>query len=184
MTLQGLRVLIAEDETLIRLDLRQMLEEHGIEVCGEARDGLEAVELARRAATRPRGLRPEDAEPGRCRGRTARVRGAAAADRHADCLLRPKDGRACRRCRRLLLPVEAVRPAGPDPCDPSCGCTPRRLVGRSSRGGEARGPDRGRGHLAQRSRLAPARASEARWVNRRRRGGGMRPPPRPRPGRS
>ena len=46
MTLQGLRVLIAEDETLIRLDLRQMLEEHGIEVCGEARDGLEAVELA------------------------------------------------------------------------------------------------------------------------------------------
>ena len=29
MTLQGLRVLIAEDETLIRLDLRQMLEEHG-----------------------------------------------------------------------------------------------------------------------------------------------------------
>ncbi len=47
MTLQGLRVLIAEDETLIRLDLRQMLEEHGIEVCGEARDGLEAVELAR-----------------------------------------------------------------------------------------------------------------------------------------
>ena len=33
MTLQGLRVLIAEDETLIRLDLRQMLEEHGIDVC-------------------------------------------------------------------------------------------------------------------------------------------------------
>ena len=36
MTFQGLRVLIAEDETLIRLDLRQMLEEHGIEVCGES----------------------------------------------------------------------------------------------------------------------------------------------------
>jgi two-component system, response regulator PdtaR len=43
-----LRVLIAEDETIIRLDLRQMLEQHGHEVCGEARDGLEAVELARR----------------------------------------------------------------------------------------------------------------------------------------
>jgi response regulator NasT len=42
-----LRVLVAEDETLIRLDLRQMLEQHGMEVCGEARDGLEAVELAR-----------------------------------------------------------------------------------------------------------------------------------------
>ena len=46
MTLEGLRVLIAEDETLIRLDLKQMLEENGIEVCGEARDGLEAVQLA------------------------------------------------------------------------------------------------------------------------------------------
>ena len=41
------RVLIAEDETIIRLDLRQLLEEHGFEVVGEARDGLEAVELAR-----------------------------------------------------------------------------------------------------------------------------------------
>ena len=47
MTLEGLRVLIAEDETLIRLDLRQMLEEHGMIVCGEARDGLAAVDLAR-----------------------------------------------------------------------------------------------------------------------------------------
>ena len=42
-----LRVLIAEDETIIRLDLRQMLEENGLDVVGEARDGLEAVELAR-----------------------------------------------------------------------------------------------------------------------------------------
>ncbi|MDX6476924.1 MAG: two-component system, response regulator PdtaR [Gaiellaceae bacterium] len=41
------RVLIAEDETIIRLDLRQMLEQNGVEVCGEARDGLEAIELAR-----------------------------------------------------------------------------------------------------------------------------------------
>ncbi len=40
-------VLIAEDETIIRLDLRQMLEGEGFVVCGEARDGLEAVELAR-----------------------------------------------------------------------------------------------------------------------------------------
>jgi response regulator NasT len=44
-----LRVLIAEDETIIRLDLRQILEEHGLEVCAEARDGLEAIELAREA---------------------------------------------------------------------------------------------------------------------------------------
>ena len=42
-----LRILIAEDETIIRLDLRQLLEEHGFVVCGEARDGAEAIELAR-----------------------------------------------------------------------------------------------------------------------------------------
>jgi response regulator NasT len=40
------RVLIAEDETIIRLDLRGLLESNGFEVCGEARDGVEAVELA------------------------------------------------------------------------------------------------------------------------------------------
>jgi len=43
----ALRVLIAEDETLIRMDLRALLERHGFAVCGEARDGLEAVALAR-----------------------------------------------------------------------------------------------------------------------------------------
>jgi response regulator NasT len=41
------RILIAEDETLIRLDLRQLLESAGFDVCAEARDGEEAVELAR-----------------------------------------------------------------------------------------------------------------------------------------
>ena len=42
-----MRVLIAEDETIIRLDLRGLLEGAGHEVCAEARDGIEAVELAR-----------------------------------------------------------------------------------------------------------------------------------------
>jgi len=42
-------VLIAEDETIIRLDLKQILEGEGFVVCAEARDGLEAVELARTA---------------------------------------------------------------------------------------------------------------------------------------
>ncbi len=42
-----MRLLIAEDETIIRLDLRELLERAGFEVCAEARDGLEAVELAR-----------------------------------------------------------------------------------------------------------------------------------------
>ena len=42
-----MRILIAEDETIIRLDLRDLLERAGHEVVGEARDGEEAVELAR-----------------------------------------------------------------------------------------------------------------------------------------
>jgi len=42
-----MRVLIAEDETIIRLDLRGLLERHGLQVCAEARNGVEAVELAR-----------------------------------------------------------------------------------------------------------------------------------------
>jgi response regulator NasT len=42
-----MRVLVAEDETLIRLDLKGLLEAAGYEVCAEARDGEEAVELAR-----------------------------------------------------------------------------------------------------------------------------------------
>lgn len=40
-------VLIGEDETLIRLDIRTSLEDAGFDIGGEARDGLEAVELAR-----------------------------------------------------------------------------------------------------------------------------------------
>lgn len=43
-------VLIAEDETIIRLDLRGQLEAAGYVVCAEARDGEEAVELARTTA--------------------------------------------------------------------------------------------------------------------------------------
>ncbi|MFI6979665.1 ANTAR domain-containing response regulator [Embleya sp. NPDC050154] len=39
------RVVIAEDEALIRLDLKEMLEEEGYHVVGEAGDGQRAVEL-------------------------------------------------------------------------------------------------------------------------------------------
>jgi response regulator NasT len=42
-----MRVLVAEDETIIRLDLRDLLERAGFEICAEARDGEEAVALAR-----------------------------------------------------------------------------------------------------------------------------------------
>nr|PZN24310.1 MAG: response regulator [Mycolicibacterium hassiacum] len=40
------RVLVAEDEALIRMDLAEMLREEGYEIVGEAGDGQEAVELA------------------------------------------------------------------------------------------------------------------------------------------
>lgn len=39
------RVLVAEDEALIRLDLVEMLREEGYDVVGEAADGQEAVDL-------------------------------------------------------------------------------------------------------------------------------------------
>ena len=42
------RVVIAEDEAIIRLDLREMLEEEGYTVVGEAGRGDEAVELVRK----------------------------------------------------------------------------------------------------------------------------------------
>jgi len=42
-----LRVLIADDESIIRLDLRKILEAIGHQVVGEASDGARAVELAR-----------------------------------------------------------------------------------------------------------------------------------------
>jgi len=40
------RILVAEDETLIRMDLVEMLQEAGYEVVGAASDGSEAVALA------------------------------------------------------------------------------------------------------------------------------------------
>jgi response regulator NasT len=43
---RAVRILIAEDETIIRLDLKSILERAGFDVCAEARDGVEAVELA------------------------------------------------------------------------------------------------------------------------------------------
>ncbi|MDQ3384328.1 MAG: response regulator, partial [Actinomycetota bacterium] len=43
----GLRVLLAEDEALIRMDLAEMLAEAGHQVVGQAADGDQAVELAR-----------------------------------------------------------------------------------------------------------------------------------------
>ena len=46
MTSGKTRVLIAEDEALIRLDLKEMLEEEGYDVVGEVGDGQQAVDRA------------------------------------------------------------------------------------------------------------------------------------------
>ena len=43
----ALRILVAEDEALIRIDLAEMLGEAGYEVVGQASNGEQAVELAR-----------------------------------------------------------------------------------------------------------------------------------------
>jgi response regulator NasT len=45
-SLSGTRVVVAEDETLIRLDLVEMLREQGYDVVGEASNGEQAVALA------------------------------------------------------------------------------------------------------------------------------------------
>jgi two-component system, response regulator PdtaR len=44
------RIIIADDESLIRMDLREMLTHLGYDVVGEASDGRSAVELAKRLA--------------------------------------------------------------------------------------------------------------------------------------
>ena len=42
-----LRIVIADDEPIIRLDLKKMLEDCGYDVVGEAGDGVRALEAAR-----------------------------------------------------------------------------------------------------------------------------------------
>lgn len=61
-----MRVLVVEDETIVALDLAQMLEDLGAEVCGTAASGAEALRKAR--ALRPRlavvDVRLKDGETG------------------------------------------------------------------------------------------------------------------------
>ncbi len=45
---EPLRILIADDEAIIRLGLRSMLEDQGYQVVGEAADGTRALDLVRR----------------------------------------------------------------------------------------------------------------------------------------
>ena len=43
-----MKILIADDQALFRYSLRSLLEAHGLEVLGEARNGREAVDLSRK----------------------------------------------------------------------------------------------------------------------------------------
>jgi len=46
--MQPLRIVIADNESIIRMDLKELLEEAGHTVVGEAADGVKAIELARK----------------------------------------------------------------------------------------------------------------------------------------
>jgi len=46
--MKPLRIIVADNESIIRMDLKEILEEAGHTVVGEAVDGLKAVELARK----------------------------------------------------------------------------------------------------------------------------------------
>ncbi|WP_371367936.1 putative transcriptional regulatory protein pdtaR [Sporomusa rhizae] len=46
--MDALRIVIADNESIIRMDLKELLEEAGHTVVGEAADGVKAVELARK----------------------------------------------------------------------------------------------------------------------------------------
>lgn len=44
------RVVIADDEVLIRMYIREILENNGYEVVGEAEDGLDAIAVCRQTS--------------------------------------------------------------------------------------------------------------------------------------
>jgi two-component system, response regulator PdtaR len=46
--MDNLRIIIADNESIIRMDLKEILQEAGHEVIGEAGDGIKAVELTRK----------------------------------------------------------------------------------------------------------------------------------------
>lgn len=46
--MKNLKIVIADNESIIRMDLKEILEEAGHEVVGEATDGLKAIDLTRK----------------------------------------------------------------------------------------------------------------------------------------
>ncbi len=43
----GEKILLVDDEPLLRMDTKDILESHGYEIIGEASDGFEAVEMCK-----------------------------------------------------------------------------------------------------------------------------------------
>ena len=46
--MEALRIVVSDNESIIRMDLRELLEEAGHHVVGEAANGVKAVELTRK----------------------------------------------------------------------------------------------------------------------------------------
>ena len=133
-----MRILLAEDETIIRLDLRGIIERAGFEVCAEARDGEEAVELAR--SEQP-DLAILDVKMPRLDGIEAarRILGERpipivmlTAYSQADLVARAVEA------GRVRLPRQAVPRGGPAAGDPGRERAPRRARSASGRGRFAR----------------------------------------------
>ena len=49
MSKDGIRVVIADDEPITRMDLKELLSGEGYQVVGEAADGFDAVEVCKQA---------------------------------------------------------------------------------------------------------------------------------------
>ena len=127
------RVVIAEDEALIRMDLAEMLGEEGYEVVGQAGDGQKAIELARE-------LRPDlvilDVKMPVLDGIAAAeaiARGADRPGRHPHRLLPARPRRPGPRRRRDGLPGQAVPARRPGAGDRDGGQPLRRDHACSSR---------------------------------------------------
>ena len=120
------RILVAEDETIIRLDLRELIERAGLRGVrgGPRRRGGRRARQERAAG--PRDPRRQDAEARRDRGGASDSRGAADPDRDADRLQPGRARVAGRRGRRLRLPREALPRGRSAARDQGCERTTRR----------------------------------------------------------
>ena len=144
-----------------------LLEDAGFEVCAEARDGEEAVALARETRAGRRAPRREDATARRHRGGPAHPRRAADPDRDGDRLRGARARLASGRGRRLRLPRQAL-PRDRSPARDRDRNGPARGAPRASRGGRVarRGARRPQGDRAREGDPHAARGAH--------RGGGVR----------